>query len=99
MKHYIYGAGGHGKVVLDAMQLTGLDCHGFVDDNNASIWVGLSVNTLSKLQVNDELSLHLAIGSGNVREAIANQLAEVNFFSVYIRMLPLPNRQKLAKGH
>jgi len=82
MKHYIYGAGGHGKVVLDAMQLAGIVCDGFVDDGGVAKWMGLDVLTLSSLDFNEQICLHLAIGNGNVREAIANKLLEVRFFSV-----------------
>ena len=82
MKHYIYGAGGHGKVVLDAMQLAGIVCNGFVDDGGIAKWMGLDVLTLSSLDLNEQTHLHFAIGNGKVREAIVNKLAAVSFFSV-----------------
>ena len=82
MQNYIYGAGGHGKVVLDAMQVALLDCAGFVDDKGASIWMGLSVYKLSALNLDDEACLHLAVGSCKAREAIAVNLMKAKFFSV-----------------
>ena len=82
MKHYIYGAGGHGKVVLDAMQFAGMVCDGFVDDRGLAKWMDLDVLTLSSLDLNKQTHLHLAIGSCKVREAIVNKLGAVSFFSV-----------------
>lgn len=83
MKRYIYGAGGHGKVVLDAMLLAGLRCDGFVDDaDDGATWMGLSVRAFAGLNMRGEFSLHLAIGNGKVRESIVNKLGIANFFSV-----------------
>ena len=82
MQNYIYGAGGHGKVVFDAMQVAHIDCAGFVDDKGVSIWMGLSVYQLSALNLDDEACLHLAVGSCKAREAIAVNLMKAKFFSV-----------------
>ena len=82
MKHYIYGAGGHGKVVLDAMNLAGVSCDGFIDDGNATSWMGLNVQPLPSLDLNQMLFLHLAIGNGKVREGVASKLETVKFFNV-----------------
>lgn len=82
MQNYIYGAGGHGKVVLDAMQVALVDCAGFVDDKGGPIWMGLSVYQLAALNLDVEACLHLAIGSCKAREAVAANLVNVKFFSV-----------------
>lgn len=82
MKHYIYGAGGHGKVVLDAMQVSGMHCDGFVDDGDVAIWMGLTVQTSSNLDLNGEFLLHLAVGNCKLRETIANKWPLDRFFSV-----------------
>ena len=80
MKHFIYGAGGHGKVVLDAMQTAGLICDGFVDDGEHAVWCNLTVLKWQNLPKN--ANLHLAIGNNKTRENIAKQLIEFNFFNV-----------------
>lgn len=80
MKHYIYGAGGHGKVVLDALLTLDMDCAGFVDDQDASSWMGLNVHSVADLE--DGAYLHLAIGNAEVRKEIATRLANMKFFSV-----------------
>jgi sugar O-acyltransferase (sialic acid O-acetyltransferase NeuD family) len=82
MQNYIYGAGGHGKVVLDAMQVAGMQCAAFVDDKEISIWAGLSVYHLSGLDLENAIYLHLAIGNCRTREAIASRLIKPKFFTV-----------------
>lgn len=82
MQNYIYGAGGHGKVVLDAMQASGTVCAGFVDDNDIALWVGLTVFQLSKLSSEVKINLHLAVGNCKTREAIAARLVSASYFSI-----------------
>ena len=82
MQNYIYGAGGHGKVVLDAMLTASLDCAGFVDDKDISMWYGLSVFQLSELSQRTDKFLHLAIGNNRTRELIASKLTDINYFTV-----------------
>lgn len=82
MQNYIYGAGGHGKVVLDAMQVARIDCTGFVDDKEIPTWVGLKVYQPSALDLEAEIYLHLAVGNSKVREAIATRFANTRFFSI-----------------
>ena len=80
MQNYIFGAGGHGKVVLDAMQLAGIACAGFVDDRDTLVWAGLSVCQMANIELN--ASLHLAVGNCKAREFLADQLKHLTFFSV-----------------
>lgn len=82
MQNYIYGAGGHGKVVLDAMQVSGMQCAGYVDDKELSAWAGLNVYSLSNLNLEQAIYLHLAIGNCKTREIIASKLMSVEFFIV-----------------
>lgn len=82
MPNYIYGAGGHGKVVLDAMNSANVDCAGFVDDREISAWFGLSLFRLADLEQDAETYLHLAIGNCKTREQLATSLIKANFFSV-----------------
>lgn len=81
MQNYIYGAGGHGKVVLDAMLLSGINCAGFFDDRELSAWAGLKVYSPSNLNF-DSLHLHLAIGSCKTRELMATKLEYAKFLSI-----------------
>lgn len=98
MKNYIYGAGGHGKIVLDAMQTKRLECSGFVDDDSIVEWMGLSVYQLPQLELGAQISLHLAIGNGKVREAIVEKLRAVNFFSVYHSSATIASTSEIGFG-
>lgn len=82
MQNYIYGAGGHGKVVLDAMQVAHADCAGFVDDKEISNWAGLRALKISDLLLDSSVFFHLAIGNCKVRETIVVQLNNAKYFSV-----------------
>lgn len=67
---YIYGASGHGSVVLDAALGAGLQIKGFVDNNEA-------ITFFENLPVKQELSptdtYILAIGDNTIRQRIARQ--------------------------
>lgn len=77
---YLYGAGGHGKVVLDALQKSGLKCSGFVDDNQSGNWFGLPVIHSSSIPKNAEL--HLSIGNSQIREKLATLLNSYQFLTI-----------------
>lgn len=83
MHKYIYGAGGHGKVVLDAMHNAQMECDGFVDDRQLFVWAGHQVLSLSNLPPNKNFSLHLSIGNNKSREKIVSDLIGVDYFSVF----------------
>jgi sugar O-acyltransferase (sialic acid O-acetyltransferase NeuD family) len=79
-RYFIYGAGGHGKVVFDAMQVAKMHCDGFVDSKNISLWFGLPV--LKEDEVNRSDFVHIAIGNASVREKIASSHPDYAFFSI-----------------
>lgn len=98
MQNYIYGAGGHGKVVLDAMQAACVDCAGFVDDREISSWASLSVFKISSLMSNDTTSFHLAIGNCKTRETLANQLIHANYFNVFHPSAVIAKTARISTG-
>jgi sugar O-acyltransferase (sialic acid O-acetyltransferase NeuD family) len=97
MQNYIFGAGGHGKVVLDAMQTTHVDCAGFIDDKDISSWMSLPVSAASKVDF-EKIFLHLAIGDSQIREAIARRLDNANFFSVSHSHASISKSAKVGLG-
>lgn len=97
MQNYIYGAGGHGKVVLDAMQLSAIDCAGFVDDKELSAWAGLGVYSVSSL-VLENIALHIAIGNCRTREIIVSKLGHANFITVRHPAATVAKTAKLGLG-
>lgn len=82
INRYIYGAGGHGKVVLDAMQLATISCLGFIDDKEIATCSGLSVTDFSSLTLDQSMFFHLAVGNCEIREKLANSLPNLNYFNV-----------------
>jgi sugar O-acyltransferase (sialic acid O-acetyltransferase NeuD family) len=74
----IIGAGGHGKVVADAMRLVGMSLLGFVDDNSDMIGqqlLGFPVlGKISQWQEFDVDGLIIAIGSNHIRHMIQQQV-------------------------
>lgn len=98
MYHYIYGAGGHGKVVLDAMQVSGIQCMGFVDDKDISVWSNLNVYNLRSLNLSQETIFHLAIGNCKTRELIVSKLKTVKFFTVRHTAAVISNSASIGIG-
>ena len=98
MNRYIYGAGGHGKVVLDAMQLGLVDCSGFIDDRAVGINAGLQVYSTSDIVANSAAYIHLAIGNCKIRERLAQTLREFSFFSVVHPNAVVAKSSKLGEG-
>ena len=84
MIHYIYGAGGHGKVVLDTMRLSNLKCDGFIDDKSIREWVGIPVfkADLLKSEAHEQIFVHIAIGNNQLRDRISKDLDGLSFLSV-----------------
>lgn len=66
-KLFIYGASGHGKVVLDAARCSNTEVEGFIDDNPLlDIFEGLQVYNESP----EKTSFIIAIGSNTIRKSI-----------------------------
>ena len=98
MKNYIYGAGGHGKVVWDAMQKSNLKCEGFIDDQVLNQWMGLPVFPSSSLNDMKDVELHIAIGNCKAREAIVNKFQNLKFISIYHPDAIISSRAKIEVG-
>lgn len=100
MNQYIYGAGGHGKVVLDAMQRAMMDCSGFIDDRTLEISSGLQVYSTLDIDLtgSDIAYIHLAIGNCKTREYLAKSLERFNFFSVVHPDAVIAMTSKVGEG-
>ena len=96
MNQYIYGAGGHGKVVLDAMTLSSIRCKGFLDDKSILQWCGLPVSQFSEVML--ESKLHIAIGNCKIRQAIVEKLGDLNYFNVIHNMAVVSSSAKVGIG-
>lgn len=98
MKSYIYGAGGHGKVVWDAMQKSSLKCEGFIDDQVLNQWMDLPVFPSSFLNDLNNIELHIAIGNCKAREKVVNKFQNLKFISIYHPDAIISSRAKIEVG-
>lgn len=72
---WIYGAGGHGKVVADCANSAGWQLRGYIDDAPAAAALGgLPVRTLQAWGNTEPEAIALGIGDNAAREAVARRL-------------------------
>ena len=75
MKTYIFGAGGHGKVVCDIFQAQGLIVDGFIDSNpRMPNLFGIPVYDESVLAAVTEFQIIVALGANHLRKSIVDRL-------------------------
>ena len=101
MNFYIYGAGGHGKVVLDAMEVASKSCHGFIDSNGGvGQWAGMPVCSDKNLPIVSSSSIHFAIGHVPTRAKLVRQLSELgySFFTVIHPFAVISKNSKIGNG-
>jgi sugar O-acyltransferase (sialic acid O-acetyltransferase NeuD family) len=73
-KFYIYGASGHGKVILDCMLANGEKIDGFIDDDPNKIdFMDLPVFSLSMINLEGALII-VGIGRSQIRKFIVEKL-------------------------
>jgi len=81
MEVAIFGAGGHGKVILDILLESGKKVRGFLDENPGKIGqkvAGLKIlGSWDYLAKNKNLAVALGIGNNHIREKIYLQLKEL----------------------
>jgi sugar O-acyltransferase (sialic acid O-acetyltransferase NeuD family) len=79
----IYGAGGHGKVVLDALERSGRQVAGFLDDDaarGAAEYCGYAVVTgLENAEFGVDFEVVVAIGDGEVRSKVTDRIIEKGY--------------------
>lgn len=73
---YLYGAGGHAKVIIDILKSMGVSVKGIYDDN-----LGLKeVGTIPVIHTNSYQSpLIISIGNNNIRKKIVEKLQHVEY--------------------
>lgn len=68
---YIYGASGHGSVILDIFQELKIHVDAFIDDSETqSEFLGLKVLKMSKSLIKDSDLTFVAIGNNHIRKRI-----------------------------
>lgn len=76
----IYGAGGHGKVVLDALERSGRRVVGFADDDTSRAGgehCGYPIFAGPAVEVGEDVEFIVAIGNGERRRQVTARLLEL----------------------
>lgn len=76
----IYGASGHGGVLLDALLVLGKAIECFIDDAPKLEFQGMKVYAPTSIEEND--SIIVAIGNNTIRKRVVGKLKKVRFFNV-----------------
>jgi acetyltransferase EpsM len=82
-EHFIFGAGGHGRVIAELLQLNNYNIEAFFDDNPKTNIVNSLPVISSKNILNNDLKLYLiiAIGDNFTRKNTSKRLKNNNYFS------------------
>lgn len=98
----LIGAGGHGKVVLDAVLSnpnTDIKIIGFLDDGNINEIYGIKKLGNIKDFVNfKDKKFHIALGNNKFREKIAKELGEENLISIIHKTAYVSSMSKIENG-
>lgn len=94
---YLYGAGGHAKVVQDILEAQGINISGFIDDNSSlSNYMGLPV----KHRVVAGQEIIVCIGNNKVRKQIVDdlRLKKVSFSRGIHPLSVISPRARIGEG-
>ena len=75
----IYGASGHGSVILDILVNNDIEVEGFIDDKPLKEYKSLSVYSREDIQSNDELII--GIGDNGIRKKVVHSLDGIRFIN------------------
>lgn len=76
---YIYGAGGHGKAIIDLIISDfGLEIEGLFDDSENGDVMGVLIGHIKNHVFSEDQDFHIAIGNNKVRKEISSKL-NVNY--------------------
>ena len=75
----IYGASGHGSVILDILVNNDVEVKGFIDDKPLKEYKSLPVYPREDIQSNDELII--GIGDNGIRKKLALSLDSIRFIN------------------
>ena len=75
----IYGASGHGSVILDILVNNDIEVEGFIDDKPLKEYKSLPVYSREDIQSNDELII--GIGDNRIRKKLVLTLKNIRFIN------------------
>lgn len=77
---YLFGASGHGLVVLDILQRLQKSVHAFLDDaDKPALWGGIPVIKTPDFRPESACELIISIGSNAIRKKLSSQWHQMSF--------------------
>lgn len=94
----VYGASGHGKVVVDILKKSNSTINAIIDDSPKSAnLLGVPIQVADGFDYPADAKVILAIGNNKVRKRLSNQL-QVNFASVVHPSVILSDASVIGEG-
>lgn len=82
-EHFLFGAGGHAKVVLDAAKKSGVSIQKAIVEGSAhASFYNLPIVDEAAFSFSKKTSLHIAIGDNQARKRIASEQNICSYFTV-----------------
>jgi acetyltransferase EpsM len=99
-EHFIFGAGGHGKVIAELIQGNNFKVEAFIDDcPKSKLLNSIPVYSSNFLEANDmKLSVIIAVGDNLTRKNISKRLSNNIFFSCYHNSALLSPSTTIGEG-
>ncbi|NLN33544.1 MAG: acetyltransferase [Flavobacteriaceae bacterium] len=93
---YLFGASGHGKVVAEAAEASGLEIKGFIDDNPdlKNIWEYPVLRTMPE----NTDKLFLSVGNNFTRKKMAEKYSNLNFETIIHTSTAISLRAQIGNG-
>lgn len=99
-KVVIIGAGGHGRVVIDAaLSDSNLEVIGFLDDGDIEDILGVpKIGKISDIENLKGYKFHIAIGNNNFRKELSEKIGVENLISIIHQNAYIGRGIKIGKG-
>lgn len=99
-KIIIVGAGGHGRVVIDAaLSNSQLEIIGFLDDGEVEIILGIvKLGKISDIEKFKKYKFHIAIGNNNFRERLSNEIGVESLITIVHPTAYISRDSEIGRG-
>lgn len=97
-KHILYGASGHAKVILDAMEICNIDNICLLDDNANLLKLGkYNIDQKVNVELSKEDKMLVSVGNNKIRKTLVSKL-DIEYFSVIHLKTVLANTVYVHSG-
>ncbi len=97
-KHFVFGASGHGKVVVDILKSTGILVDAIIDDNPKSLeWQNVPIHHTTEIAIDNKSLIILAVGNNATRKRIFFKNS-FNYFKAIHKRATVANSVIIGEG-